>query len=49
MRDGEEEQEQGIDEGRGRERASGPESIDFGTRRFPTKPTAYRNAARKAR
>src|SRR5262249_45273997 len=21
----------------------GPESIDFGTRRFPTKPTAYRN------
>jgi hypothetical protein len=27
----------------------GPESIDFGTKRFPTKPTAYRNEARKAR
>jgi hypothetical protein len=28
---------------------AGPESIDFGTTRFPTKPTAYRNEARKAR
>jgi hypothetical protein len=26
----------------------GPESIDFGTRRFPMKPTAYGNEARKA-
>lgn len=26
-----------------------PESIDLGTKRFPTKTTAYRNAARKAR
>jgi len=28
---------------------SGPESIDFGTRRLPTNPIAYKNAARKAR
>jgi hypothetical protein len=32
-----------------RSEPGGPESIDFGTRIPPTNPTAYRNAARKAR